>query len=176
MSQKEENEERHTSLYQFALATNSCPHKTQGFDVCIQNLWLCTPLPKFSTSSDLCRLEACFLQVNDALLYHPKEALSLTFSFTVPIWWNDLPNSIRAAESLPIFKKRLKHISSIFIWHSNSSNLYSTCFIFYLLYNNKKTCYVYCIRLTETCSSTCVSLLFCWLWLLPLSSFVSRFG
>ncbi len=36
------------------------------------------------------------------------KSLSLTFSFTVPIWWNDLPNSIRAAESLPIFKKRLK--------------------------------------------------------------------
>ncbi len=37
-----------------------------------------------------------------------KKSLSQTFSFTVPIWWNDLPNSIRAAESLPIFKKRLK--------------------------------------------------------------------
>ncbi len=35
-------------------------------------------------------------------------SLSQTFSFTVPIWWNDLPNSIRAAESLPIFKKRIK--------------------------------------------------------------------
>ncbi len=43
------------------------------------------------------------------------KSLSQTFSLTVPIWWNDLPNSIRAAESLPIFKKRLKHISSIFI-------------------------------------------------------------
>ncbi len=46
------------------------------------------------------------LQVKNALLYHPKEAqnpFSLTFSLTVPIWWNDLPNSIRAAESLPIF-------------------------------------------------------------------------
>ncbi len=29
------------------------------------------------------------------------KSLSLTFSLTVPIWWNDLPNSIRAAESLP---------------------------------------------------------------------------
>ncbi len=53
------------------------------------------------------------------------KSLSQTFSFTVPIWWNDLPNSIRAAESLPIFKKRLKNISSIFIWPSNSSTLYS---------------------------------------------------
>ncbi len=55
------------------------------------------------------------------------KSLSLTFSLTVPIWWNDLPNSIRSAESLPIFKKRLKHISSIFIWPSNSSTLYSKC-------------------------------------------------
>ncbi len=36
------------------------------------------------------------------------KSLSQTFSLTVPIWWNDLPYSIRAAESLPIFKKRLK--------------------------------------------------------------------
>ncbi len=30
------------------------------------------------------------------------KSLSLTFSLTVPTWWNDLPNSIRAAESLTI--------------------------------------------------------------------------
>ncbi len=36
------------------------------------------------------------------------KSLSETFSLTVPIWWNDLPNSIPAAEPLPIFKKRLK--------------------------------------------------------------------
>ncbi len=35
------------------------------------------------------------------------KSLSQTFSLTVPIWWNDLPNSIPAAESLNIFKKRL---------------------------------------------------------------------
>ncbi len=53
------------------------------------------------------------------------KSLSLTFSLTVASWWNNLPNSIRANESLAIFKKRLKHISSIFIWPSNSSTLYS---------------------------------------------------
>ncbi len=36
------------------------------------------------------------------------KSLSLTFSLTVPIWWKDLPNSIQAAESFPIFRKRLK--------------------------------------------------------------------
>ncbi len=53
------------------------------------------------------------------------KSLSQTFSLTVPIWWNDLPNSIRAAESLPIFKKWLKTHSFVFIWPSNSSTLYS---------------------------------------------------
>ncbi len=44
------------------------------------------------------------------------KSLSLTFSLTVPIWWNDLPNSIRAAESLPIFKKRLKtHLFHLYL-------------------------------------------------------------
>ncbi len=28
---------------------------------------------------------------------------------------------------------------------------------------------MYCIKLTVTCYSTCISLLFCWFWLLPLS-------
>ncbi len=36
------------------------------------------------------------------------KSLSLTFSWTVPSWWNDLPISIRTAESLAIFKKHLK--------------------------------------------------------------------
>ncbi len=48
--------------------------------------------------------------------------LSQTFSLTVPSWCNDLHISIPAAESLPIFKK---HISSIFIWPSNSTTLFS---------------------------------------------------
>ncbi len=39
---------QHTSVHQFALATNSCSHKIQGINnVCLQNHhWLCTPLPK----------------------------------------------------------------------------------------------------------------------------------
>ncbi len=74
-----------------------CSHKIQDTNVCLQNHpWLCTPLPKFTTS-DLC----CY-----ALLCHPKEGpLSQTLTLTVPSWLNDLSNSIRAAA---IFKKRLK--------------------------------------------------------------------
>ncbi len=37
-----------------------------------------------------------------------SKSLSRTFSFTVPDWWNDLPISIRNAESLTIFKQHLK--------------------------------------------------------------------
>ncbi len=41
---------------------------------------------------------------------------SQTFSLTVPIWWNDLPNSIWAAESLSILKKRLKtHLFRLYL-------------------------------------------------------------
>ncbi len=44
------------------------------------------------------------------------KSLAQTFSLTVLIWWNDLPNSIRAAESLPIFKKRLKtHLFHLYL-------------------------------------------------------------
>ncbi len=62
-------------------------------------------------------LEACILQVNNVLLYHPKAAqnhfhrlLNLMFP---P---GDLPNSIRAAESLAIFKNRLKtHLFQLYL-------------------------------------------------------------
>ncbi len=44
------------------------------------------------------------------------KSLSQTFSLTVPSWWNDLPNSIQAAESLAIFKKRLKtHLFHLYL-------------------------------------------------------------
>ncbi len=44
------------------------------------------------------------------------KSLSQTFSIIVPICWNDRPNSIRAAESIPIFKKRLKtHLFHVYL-------------------------------------------------------------
>ncbi len=67
------NEERQTSLYQSALVTNSCSHKIQGINVCLQNhLWLCTSLPKFITS-DL-RASRSFRSANECrFIVHPKE-------------------------------------------------------------------------------------------------------
>ncbi len=37
-----------------------------------------------------------------------SKSLSRKFSFTVPVWWNDLPTPIRNADSLTIFKRWLK--------------------------------------------------------------------
>ncbi len=37
-----------------------------------------------------------------------SKSLSRMFSFTVPVWWNELPTPIRNAESLTIFKRHLK--------------------------------------------------------------------
>ncbi len=41
------------------------------------------------------------------------KSLSRTFSWTVPSWWNDLPISIRTAESLAIFKKHPSQVIGV---------------------------------------------------------------
>ncbi len=60
----------------------------------------------------MCLPEAC---ASERRLVVPSQrgtkSLSRTFSWTVSSWWNDLPISIRTAESLAIFKKRLKDTS-----------------------------------------------------------------
>ncbi len=84
--------------------------KIQGINVCLQNHnWLYTPSPKFITS-DLCALYKLALPSQRG-----TKSLSQTFK-NVPSWWNDLPNSIRAAESLAIFKNRLKiHLFHLYL-------------------------------------------------------------
>ncbi len=48
-----------------------------------------------------------------------SKSLSRTFSFTVPVWWNDLPTPIRNTGSLSIFKLQLKtHL----FWHYLTSS------------------------------------------------------
>ncbi len=47
------------------------------------------------------------------------KSLSRRFSFTVPVWWNELPTLIWNAESLTIFKQHLK--THLFHHHLNSS-------------------------------------------------------
>ncbi len=63
-------------------------------------------------------LEASVLQMNVALLFIQRgtQSLSQTFTLNVPSWWNDPPNSIPAAESLAIFKNRLKtHLFHLYL-------------------------------------------------------------
>ncbi len=67
------------------------------------------------------------------------KSLSQTFSLTVPIWWNDLPNSIRAAESLPIFKKRLKtHFFHLYLTLTLALSILILFYLIYLLFIKKK--------------------------------------
>ncbi len=158
-----------------------------------------------STSTSYAPSRSSLLQVNDALLYH--------WPWLFPSGGMTCPT--QSEQRSPIFKK---HISSIFIWPSKSSTLYSNsilsiCLLFikkhtfdhlsiaYLFANysfscktnssfllvslkyiyknkkigfyilsthflNKNPSYVYCVRLTRTCKSTCMLLLFCWFWLL----------
>ncbi|XP_073767046.1 uncharacterized protein isoform X2 [Danio rerio] len=60
--------------------------------------------------------------VNERRLVVPsqrgKKSLSRTLTLNLPSWWNELPNCIRTAESLAIFKKRLK--TQLFSLHFTS--------------------------------------------------------
>ncbi len=99
------------SLHQVTLATNSRSHQIQGTDVCLQDHnWHCTNIPNslvqtYAPSRSL-------RSASERRLVVPSQrgtkSLSRTFTWTVPSWWNDLPISIRTAESLAIFKKHLK--------------------------------------------------------------------
>ncbi len=107
---------RHTSVHLFALVTNSCSHKIQGINVSLQNHhWLCT---QFITSDYV--PSRSLHSASERRFIVPSQtgtkALSLTFKWKVLSWWNDLPNSTRAAESLPIFKKWLKaHLFHLYL-------------------------------------------------------------
>ncbi len=60
------------------------------------------------------------------------KSLSLTFTLTVPSLWNELPNSIRAAESLAIFKKTAKNTSlqSLFDPLTLALSILILCYLF----------------------------------------------
>ncbi len=89
-----------------------CSSFCTGINVCLQNHhWLCTHylnslLQTYVPSRNL-------HSASERRIIVPSQRgtklLSQTFSLTVPSWCNDLPNSIRAAESLAIFKKEAKN-------------------------------------------------------------------
>ncbi len=64
-------------------------------------------------SRNLCSAgEYCFIVPSQ----RGTKSFSRTFKLNVPSWWNDLPSSIRAAESLAIFKNWLKtHLFHLYL-------------------------------------------------------------
>ncbi len=83
------------------------------------------------------------------------KSLSRTFSFTVPGWWNDLPTSIRNADSLTIFKRQLKTHLFVTIWpHPEKIYIY---FFFFNLSLSSLYLFEQCLELGIT-STSCVYL------------------
>ncbi len=115
--------------------------RSHHIDVCVQHvretdyLLLWSPRPHLvPLQKKLWNIVTAFLKcvLCEYLFKCNFKSLSQTFSLTVPIWWNDL-NSIWAAES---YRSSRNGISSIFIWPSNSSTLYSNsiwsiCLLFF---------------------------------------------
>ncbi len=76
-------------------------------------LYLNSLLQTYVSSRSLCSASECHFIVP---FQRGTKSLSQTFKLNVPSWWNDLPNSIRAAESLAIFKNRLKtHLFHLYL-------------------------------------------------------------
>ncbi len=62
-----------------------------------------------------------------------SKSLSRTFSFTIPGWWNDLPNPIRNAGSLSIFKQQLKiHLFQLYLKVVCGSRWVLSLWLFYM--------------------------------------------
>ncbi len=76
-------------------------------------LYLNSLLQTYVSSRSLCSASECHFIVP---FQRGTKSFSQTFKLNVPSWWNDLPNSIRAAESLAIFKDRLKtHLFHLYL-------------------------------------------------------------
>ncbi len=83
-------------------------------------------------------------------------------------------SSMKGSFFVIFFKYNIKRINnaglfsepSLIIFTKGANNSDHDC-----IYTHTST-----VRLTETCHSTCILLLFCWFCLLLLSSFVSHFG
>ncbi len=97
-----------------------CSHKIWGLNVCLYKttngstpLYLNSLLQTFMPSRSVHSASECRFIVPSQ---RGTKSLSQTFKLNVSSWWNDLPNSIRTAESLPIFKKRLKtHLFHLYL-------------------------------------------------------------
>ncbi len=104
-------------------------------------------------------LEACILQMNVALLFIPKRHKIIFTDFYIKysllVEWPAKLNP--SSWILRHLQESAKNTSSIFIWPSNCSTLYSNsisiCFLFYLYQNNSwpsNTCTLYSISILTT--------------------------
>ncbi len=104
---------------------------------CIPKCTILNPLfPVYVPSRSLCSTcERCFIVSS----HRGTKSLSQTFKWNVRSWWNDLPNSIRAAKSLAIFTNSLPSLfdpltlarSIIILFLKNSNPI---AFLIYLFY------------------------------------------
>ncbi len=105
--QRAEESSCHSSLHQLALAANSCSHQIQDTGVCLQdNHWRCTNIPNSLVQTYV--RSRSLRSASERCLVVPSQKGTESLSWTVPSWRNNLPISIRAAESSAIFKKHLK--------------------------------------------------------------------
>ncbi|KAI4885168.1 hypothetical protein NFI96_028414, partial [Prochilodus magdalenae] len=77
-------------------------------------------VPRALRASSTARIEPPSLRT------HGRQASRL-FSVLAPRWWNELPLDVRTAESLPVFKRRLK--THLFVMHLGTSTgpLFGQC-------------------------------------------------
>ncbi len=137
----------------------------------------------------MCPLEACILQVNNSLFCYPKEVQNhihghLRFppgrmtcysghrGYTPTLYekCHGIFNDHR--ELGPRFNVTSeRHLCLLFSFYSfQLTKAKKTCntslilffYFFYYIIKKQKPCYLYYVRLTETCYSSCNLLLFCW--------------
>ncbi len=105
-------------MREFTSLQNSAPDKNSLFWVVSEHLTL--SITQIHTSA----FAKYVSQISDRAPWFPwalsgrlpRLLVKSAPALTVPIWWNDLPNSSRAAESLANFKKRLKtHLFHLYL-------------------------------------------------------------
>ncbi len=135
------------------------------FTLNVPSCW--NDLPTQSSSWVLSHLQESAKNISPPSLFDP---LTLALSILILFFKKKTNTSFSNLFAFYLF------VFFLFIIQLTKAKKASNTSLLYSFSKKNKPCYVYCVKLTETCYSTCISLLFWWFWLLPLSSFVSRFG
>ncbi len=107
------------------------------------------------------------------------DPLTLALSILI-LFYRSVFFLLKKTTHLTLYQLHIYSVTASFSWKTNTSCLFSilsTCFlkkkktrflfsilyllVFCIIIIIIKTCYVYCVRLTKTCHSTCMLLLFC---------------